>query len=190
MRNNGRDAVGLAILRQSQANTVAISNAVRAEIDRIASTLPDGMEIEVSSDDALFVAASIHEVVEALFISLGIVWDGWRNSRAAVLDLIDQRARTEDDARTHPLIARIANQVQELPWVRESAVRVRDMGQVFHVEVFAVPVRDEVRLDEIEDARAAVAALDWKVQDVVVVPTATLPDEAEPASAHASQRDA
>ena len=126
----------------------------------------------------------------ALFISLGIVWDGWRNSRAAVLDLIDQRARTEDDARPHPLIARIANQVQELPWVRESAVRVRDMGQVFHVEVFAVPVRDEVRLDEIEDARAAVAALDWKVQDVVVVPTATLPDEAEPASAHASQRDA
>lgn len=126
----------------------------------------------------------------ALFISLGIVWDGWRNSRAAVLDLIDQRARTEDDARPHPLIARIANRVDELPWVRECAVRMRDMGQVFHVEVFAVPVRDEVRVDEIEDARAAVTALDWKVQDVVVVPTATLPDEAEPATRHASRRDA
>ena len=67
---------------------------------------------------------------------------------------------------------------------------MRDMGQVFHVEVFAVPVRDEVRVDEIEDARAAVTALDWKVQDVVVVPTATLPDEAEPATRHASRRDA
>lgn len=126
----------------------------------------------------------------ALFISLGIVWDGWRNSRAAVLDLIDQRARTEDDARPHPLIARIANRVDELPWVRGCAVRMRDMGQVFHVEVFAVPVRDEVRVDEIEDARAAVTALDWKVQDVVVIPTATLPDEAEPATRHASRRDA
>ena len=126
----------------------------------------------------------------ALFISLGIVWDGWRNSRAAVLDLIDQRARTEDDARPHPLIARIANRVDELPWVRECAVRMRDMGQVFHVEVFAVPMRDEVRVDEIEDARAAVTALDWKVQDVVVIPTATLPDEAEPATRHASRRDA
>ena len=126
----------------------------------------------------------------ALFISLGIMWDGWRNSRAAVLDLIDQRARTEDDARPHPLIARIANRVDELPWVRECAVRMRDMGQVFHVEVFAVPVRDEVRVDEIEDARAAVTALDWKVQDVVVIPTATLPDEAEPATRHASRRDA
>lgn len=28
----------------------------------------------------------------ALFISAGIVWDGWRNARSAVLDLMDQRA--------------------------------------------------------------------------------------------------
>lgn len=75
----------------------------------------------------------------ALFISLGIVWDGWRNARAAVLDLIDQRARTEDDARPHPLMGRIVQRVDEFPWVRESAVRMRDMGQVFHVEVFVCP---------------------------------------------------
>ncbi|MEV4687747.1 cation transporter [Microbacterium sp. LWH3-1.2] len=126
----------------------------------------------------------------ALFISIGIVWDGWRNSRAAVLDLIDQRARTEDDARPHPLITRIANRVEELPWVREAAVRMRDMGQVFHVEVFVVPTHDDVRLGEIEAAREAVAALDWKVQDVVVIPTSTLPDEAEPAGERRSHRDA
>ena len=126
----------------------------------------------------------------ALFISLGIVWDGWRNSRAAVRDLIDQRARTEDDARPHPLIARIANRVQEFGWVRESGVRMRDMGQVFHVEVFVVPTRDDVRLDEIEDVRGAVAQLDWKVQDVVVIVTASLPDEAEPATRQESHEDA
>ena len=126
----------------------------------------------------------------ALFISIGIVWDGWRNSRAAVLDLIDQRARTEDDARPHPLITRIANRVEEFPWVREAAVRMRDMGQVFHVEVFVVPMRDDVGLDEIEESREAVAALDWKVQDVVVIPTSTLPDEAEPAGERRSRRDA
>ncbi|WP_366941721.1 cation transporter [uncultured Microbacterium sp.] len=39
----------------------------------------------------------------ALFISLGIVWDGVKNSRSAVLDLIDQRARTHDDTKPHPL---------------------------------------------------------------------------------------
>src|SRR5690625_1426034 len=73
VRNNGEVAVGLAILRQSQANTVAISEAVRAEVDRISETLPPGMKIEVSSDDALFIAASIREVLIALFISLALV---------------------------------------------------------------------------------------------------------------------
>jgi len=126
----------------------------------------------------------------ALFISLGIMWDGWRNTRAAVRDLIDQRARTEDDARVHPLIARIADRVEEFSWVRESAVRMRDMGQVFHVEVFVVPTAADVSVDELEEARSAVAHLDWKVQDVVVIPTFTLPDEAERAQRQPSSTDA
>lgn len=115
----------------------------------------------------------------ALFISLGIVWDGFRNARAAVRDLIDQRARTEDDARPHPLADRIVNRAVELPWVRDAAVRMRDMGQVFHVEVFVIPERDGVKVQDLEAARDALAALDWKVQDIVVIPTPTLPDEAE-----------
>ena len=73
VRNNGQDAVGMGVLRQSQANTIAISDAVRAELGRMAPTLPDGMAISVSSDDALFVGASIREVAKALFISLALV---------------------------------------------------------------------------------------------------------------------
>ncbi|WP_426324397.1 cation diffusion facilitator family transporter [Microbacterium sp. E-13] len=126
----------------------------------------------------------------ALFISVGIVWDGWRNSRGAVRDLIDQRARTEDDARPHPLIARIGNRALEFPWVRDAAVRMRDMGQVFHVEVFAVPQGGDLSVAELEETRDAIMRLDWKVQDVVVIPVATLPDEAEPANHQASARDA
>ena len=41
----------------------------------------------------------------ALFISLGIIWDGVRNTRAAVSDLVDRRGRTYDDRHPHPLIA-------------------------------------------------------------------------------------
>ncbi|MGE0844798.1 MAG: efflux RND transporter permease subunit [Flavobacteriaceae bacterium] len=73
VRNNGRDAIGLSVLRQSKSNTVAISNAIRAEIDAITPTLPEGMSIEVGSDDAIFVGASIREVVTALGISLVLV---------------------------------------------------------------------------------------------------------------------
>ncbi len=73
VRNNGSDAVGMSVLRQSQSNTLEISKAVRAEIERMQSTLPVGMRIIVSSDDALFVGASIREVVSALGISLVLV---------------------------------------------------------------------------------------------------------------------
>ncbi len=72
-RSDGRDAVGMAIQRQSQSNTLQISNAVRAEVDRLSATLPEGMEIIIGSDDALFVGASIREVVIALSISLVLV---------------------------------------------------------------------------------------------------------------------
>ena len=73
VRNNGRTAVGIGIARQSQANTMAISEAVRGEIARIMPTLPEGMDIVVGSDDAVFIASSIHEVGIALGISLTLV---------------------------------------------------------------------------------------------------------------------
>jgi multidrug efflux pump len=73
VRTNGTDAVGLWILRQSQSNTLEISKAVRAEMKAMERSLPQGMKIIVGSDDALFVGASIREVVTALFISLALV---------------------------------------------------------------------------------------------------------------------
>lgn len=73
VRSNGVTAVGLAVVRQSQSNTIAISEGVRAEIDAMADGLPPGMAIEIGSDDAIFVAASIREVVIALCISLALV---------------------------------------------------------------------------------------------------------------------
>ena len=73
VRANGIQSVGMGVLRQSRSNTVAISEAVRAEIERLRPTLPDGMSISVGSDDALFIAASIREVLKALAISLVLV---------------------------------------------------------------------------------------------------------------------
>ncbi|WP_306150969.1 efflux RND transporter permease subunit [Roseovarius sp. MMSF_3281] len=72
-RSDGRVSIGIAVQRQSQSNTLQISNAVSAEIDRLRPTLPEGMKIIVGSDDALFVGASIREVLQALGISLVLV---------------------------------------------------------------------------------------------------------------------
>jgi len=118
----------------------------------------------------------------ALFISVGIVWDGVKNTRVAVVDLMDERARTYDNSEPDPLAHRIVSHLRAQPWVLEAAVRMRDQGQVFHVEAFVRPRRNRVSLQRIDAASKAIAALDWKVQDVVIVPVSQLPEEADTAT--------
>jgi len=121
----------------------------------------------------------------ALFISFGIVWDGAKNTRAAVSDLMDRRARTFDDKRPHPLAHEIVQHMRAQPWVTDAAVRMRDQGQVFHVEAFVVPRKRKVSVKQTSDLAESISRLDWKVQDVVVIPSAIVPAEADPADAPA-----
>ncbi|MEV7608438.1 cation transporter [Microbacterium sp. NPDC089320] len=112
----------------------------------------------------------------ALFISLGIIWDGFRNTKTAVIDLMDQRARTYDSRHPHPLAGDVISTMRSRPWVADAGVRMRDQGQVFHIEAFVVPQRKKVSLSDVSDLAARITDLDWKVQDVVVVPVEELPD--------------
>ncbi len=112
----------------------------------------------------------------ALFISLGIIWDGWRNTKTAVIDLMDQRARTYDSEHPHPLAGDVISTMRSRPWVKEAGVRMRDQGQVFHIEAFVVPHRGKVSLSDMTDLSTRITDLDWKVQDVVIVPVTELPD--------------
>lgn len=112
----------------------------------------------------------------ALVISLGIVWDGWRNTKTAVIDLMDQRARTYDSKHPHPLAGDVLATIRSRPWVKEAGVRMRDQGQVFHIEAFVVPHKSKVSLDHVTDLAERITDLDWKVQDVVIYPVGRLPD--------------
>ncbi len=67
-RGNGQDMIGLGIVRQSQANDLEISRAVRAELENVKKTLPAGMGIMLAIDSADFTRASVHEV----WVTLGI----------------------------------------------------------------------------------------------------------------------
>ncbi|WP_417674214.1 efflux RND transporter permease subunit [Roseibium sp.] len=85
LRANGQSGIGMGIVRAAQSNTLEISEGVRAAAARIQENLPEGMTIEVTSDDATFINGSIHEVEIALLISVSVVlliiylflWD-WR----------------------------------------------------------------------------------------------------------------
>lgn len=113
----------------------------------------------------------------AIFIASSILWDGVKNVRAAIADLMDSRATTFDDAKPHPLGRAVVDELRSLRWVEHAGVRLRDQGHVFHAEVFVVPRRGKVSLDDLDDARERVIALDWKLQDVVIVPVEQLPEE-------------
>jgi len=114
----------------------------------------------------------------ALLISVSILRDGIRNLRGAVGALIDTRAHTVDDSAPDPLNRRIDTYLKGLPWVREAASRVRDEGHVFHIESFVVPAGGtHPSLEALEEARKECAALDWKVQDLVIIPVMELPRE-------------
>jgi HAE1 family hydrophobic/amphiphilic exporter-1 len=73
LRANGVAGVGLGIIRQAGSNTLEISTGVREVVDEIAEILPDGVEIKVTSDEAKFVNAAIHEVLISLLLAAAIV---------------------------------------------------------------------------------------------------------------------
>jgi HAE1 family hydrophobic/amphiphilic exporter-1 len=73
LRSNGKPGIGLGIVRQAQSNTIEISEGIHAAVDVLNETLPAGVDIRVSSDDAVFIDGALHEVEIALVVSLVVV---------------------------------------------------------------------------------------------------------------------
>lgn len=73
LRSNGVQGVGLGIIRQAQSNTLNISAGVHAAVDTMASALPEGTRVVITSDDAVFIQGALHEVELALGLSAVIV---------------------------------------------------------------------------------------------------------------------
>lgn len=73
LRANGRQGIGIGIIRQATSNTLEISGAVRAIVAELDRTLPDDVNIFVTSDDATFISGSIEEVLKTLGIAMAIV---------------------------------------------------------------------------------------------------------------------
>ncbi len=72
-RGNGVPMVGIGIIKQSTANTIAVAAAARAEAERIRPALPAGMEIKQSFDSSVFVKGAIREVYKTLGIAVVLV---------------------------------------------------------------------------------------------------------------------
>jgi len=72
-RGNGVPMVGIGVIKQSTANTIDVADAVIALTERLNKNLPEGMVIEDSYNEAVFIEASIREVYYTLGIAIGCV---------------------------------------------------------------------------------------------------------------------
>ncbi len=73
LRSDGKTGIGIGIIRAAESNTLDISSGIQAAVANIQKSLPEGMSIKITSDDAVFVRGAVHEVEIALALSVSIV---------------------------------------------------------------------------------------------------------------------
>ncbi|WP_029008435.1 efflux RND transporter permease subunit [Azospirillum halopraeferens] len=91
-RFTGRSAVALGVVKQSTANPLDVSKAVREQLPRIDESLPDGMSVAIGYDSSIFIARSIDAVfttiLEAIVLVVLVIFFFLRSLRATLVPLV------------------------------------------------------------------------------------------------------
>jgi len=92
VRFKGRSAVALGVIKQATANPLELSTALRKELPKLISELPEGMRADISYDSSIFIDRSIKSVFstigEAILLVLAIIFFFLRNLRATLIPLV------------------------------------------------------------------------------------------------------
>lgn len=72
-RYDGRSAVGLGVVKQSEANAVDVAERVKAELARIMPALPRDVRVSEAYDSSTYVRQAIAEVEETILIAFVLV---------------------------------------------------------------------------------------------------------------------
>ncbi len=89
---NGIPAIAVGIIRQSTANPLDVSNAVREVLPEINASLPQGLQASIGNDDSVFIERSIEAVfmtiVEAIALVVVVILFFLRSLRAAIIPIV------------------------------------------------------------------------------------------------------
>jgi HAE1 family hydrophobic/amphiphilic exporter-1 len=93
-RLNGKEAIGLSIVKQSDANELQVATDVRAQLEKMRALLPDGAELRVTNDNSQFTQASLDAIQHDLIIAVILVGavmllflHQWRNTAIVLLSI-------------------------------------------------------------------------------------------------------
>src|SRR5262249_18510462 len=91
-RARGKPCVFLGVVKQAKANTVTVAQGMRAEIEAIKPTLPQGTDLWVAYDSSVYVEEAIHEVWQtvgiAFLLVVFIIFVFLRNVRSTIIPSI------------------------------------------------------------------------------------------------------
>ncbi len=91
-RFKGRPAVALGLIKQSTANPLTLSHALRAKLPNIVADLPEGMRVDIANDYTVFIDRSIKAVFatigEAVALVAVIIFVFLRNWRAMLIPMV------------------------------------------------------------------------------------------------------
>ncbi len=89
IRTNQKSSVGIGITRQSKANVLEVSKAIRAELPAIQAELPPGVQLMVGHDQSVFIERSIsvanRTLIEAGVLVVVIIFLFLRNLKATLI---------------------------------------------------------------------------------------------------------
>ena len=72
VRLNGERVVGIGVIRQAGSNTIRIAEGVRQAVADVNARI-EGVELQIISDDSIFIRGSVTEVITTLLISILVV---------------------------------------------------------------------------------------------------------------------
>ena len=72
-KGNGVESVGIGIIKQSTANSLSVLRGTSALAERIIPTLPDHMNLVLSSSDAAYIENAISSVYSTIFMTIALV---------------------------------------------------------------------------------------------------------------------
>lgn len=91
-RFNGEPSINMGVIKQATGNPLELSQAVRAEVEKINQALPSGMKITISYDSSVFIDRSIDSVFravgEAVLLVVLVIFFFLRNLRATLIPLV------------------------------------------------------------------------------------------------------
>jgi multidrug efflux pump subunit AcrB len=91
---DGKNNVGLSITRSREASTVTVANKIRALMEEINKTLPEGTKMEITQDGGKQAQSNLNNVTDSLTLGAGLTifvvylfLNSWRSTLITALSL-------------------------------------------------------------------------------------------------------